>query len=357
MFRMPGYPVLLAPLFMICDDPPVWSGRVLGAVLGTAAVAGVGWLAAVCFDGRTALMAATLAAFYPGAVAMSVFLLSEAPFCPFMLWQLAAWANAWRAPVRRNAMGWSLSAGIAAGLATLMRPSWLLFTPFALVFPVVFSTQRARHALLGGIMLLACAAVMAPWWVRNYTLAGRFLPTTSETGSSLYDGLSPYATGESNFTPVDEFKLRWFHSLPPEQRPHGIELELAWDQQLRQAALEWAQTHPRRVLELAGAKFLRMWNVWPNADEFQSPRLRWIVALSYTPVLLLSLAGAWRFAPRGWPYVLCLLPAMYFTALHVIFVASIRYRDPAMLTLMILAAGVVTSWRRAGELSQAGALS
>jgi hypothetical protein len=64
-----------------------------------------------------------------------------------------------------------------------------------------------------------------------------------------------------------------------------------------------------------------------------------MLAATYTPVLILALVGGWRFATRGWPYALCLLPALYFTLLHVVFVSSIRYREPAMMTLIVLAAG------------------
>jgi hypothetical protein len=38
---------------------------------------------------------------------------------------------------------------------------------------------------------------------------------------------------------------------------------------------------------------------------------------------------------------LCGLPAIYFTLLHMVFVSSIRYREPAMLGLIVLAAGVL----------------
>ncbi|MBW3597743.1 MAG: glycosyltransferase family 39 protein [Planctomycetes bacterium] len=343
VFRTPGYPLVLAPLFlMYTGEPPTMAARVLGAMLGTLAVAGVAGLAWTCFDARTALAAATLGAIYPGAVAMSVFVLSEAPFCPLMLLQLIVWTKAWKSDDRRTATFWSLAGGVAAGAATLMRPSWLLFTPFALAIGLIGSRARMKHARLGIMMLAALAATMAPWWVRNYIVVGRFVPTTLQVGASLYDGLSPQATGASDMAPGDELQRRLRQSYPADLPPAKVEAEL--DEHLRQAALDWARRRPGRALELAWIKLLRIWNIWPNAAEFQSIRLRLIVAIGYTPLLVLGLWGAWRFAPRGWPYVLCLLPAIYFTALHVIFVGSIRYRQPAMLSLIVLAAGVLTSW-------------
>jgi hypothetical protein len=59
--------------------------------------------------------------------------------------------------------------------------------------------------------------------------------------------------------------------------------------------------------------------------------------------MILALWGAWRSAPRDWPYALCVLPAIYFTLLHVVFVASIRYRQPPMLALIVLAAAILGS--------------
>src|SRR4051812_1768922 len=45
IFRTPGYPIVLAPLFLLSEDPPALWGRAVSAVLSTAAVGGVAALA------------------------------------------------------------------------------------------------------------------------------------------------------------------------------------------------------------------------------------------------------------------------------------------------------------------------
>ena len=94
-------------------------------------------------------------------------------------------------------------------------------------------------------------------------------------------------------------------------------------------------------MRLAGVKFLRTWNVWPNEASFSAWPVRLAVALSYVPLLILGLVGGVRTLRCGWAYWLCWFPALYFSALHAVFVGSIRYRQPAMLGLIVLAAGVI----------------
>src|SRR5207247_851662 len=114
--------------------------------------------------------------------------------------------------------------------------------------------------------------------------------------------------------------------------------------------------HPTEVLQLTVKKFSRMWSPVPNASEFQSRPLRLLLAATYTPIIGLALIGVWRYARRDWPHLLCVLPAIYFTCLHVVFVSSIRYRQPAMLPLIVLAAAVLAEWMsRVGQARGASA--
>ena len=349
IFRTPGYPLLLAGLFRVIpgDKPNVMAARILGALLGCLTVGGVAAIAWQLFGGKAALLAAAMTAVYPEAIAASIFILSEAPFGPPLTLHLLAWVLAWKSSSLSGQFSWSALAGIAAGVGTLVRPSWLLFIPFAVVIGLAIGGDRRRQLIIGLVMLMAMAVAMSPWWIRNYRVAGRFVPTSLQVGTSLYDGLNPQASGGSEMSFVPRFGKQQAQADAEDRaagkEPSGL-FEDRLDRRMQAAAIDWAKRNPRRVLELAGIKFLRMWSPLPNAAEFRSTMLRLVLAAGYTPVLVLGLIGVWRFGRRGWPYVLCFLPAIYFTLLHVIFVSSIRYRQPAMLLLIVLAAGLVAEW-------------
>ncbi len=351
IFRTPGYPLLLAALFRVVpggeQGPDVLWARALGAILGCLTVGGVATIAWQLFGAKSALLATAITSAYPEAIAASIFILSEAPFGPPFTIHILASILAWKGASLAHQLGWSAAAGIAAGVGTLVRPSWLLFIPFALVVGLVIPGDRRRHLVTGLMMLAAMAVTMSPWWIRNYLVAGRFVPTSLQVGTSLYDGLHQRATGASEMSFVPRFGQEQAEADAAARQsgkePAGI-FEDRLDRRMQAAAIAWARQHPRRVLELAGIKFLRMWSPLPNAGEFRSPALRLMLAASYTPIVILGLIGLWRFGGRGWPYLLCALPAIYFTLLHVIFVSSIRYRQPAMLLMIVLAAGVLAPW-------------
>jgi len=340
VFRTPGYPALLAAMFRIVGpEPSVFWARALSAGCGTLAVGGVWWLGNDLFGPKAGLLGATIAAMYPGAIATSILVLSEAPFCPLMLGQLILWNAAWTAPTGKRAGLLATAAGFVAGVATLVRPSWLLFTPFALGVAILFTRSKRRHLALGTAMMAGFFVTMLPWWIRNAHVTGHFVPTTLQVGASLYDGWNPEADGSSNMSFVPAM-VEAEHREPAAAGGQPSDtFEYRLDRRMRTAAWHWAQSHPARVVQLAGVNLVRMWNCWPNEPSLSSWPIRLAVAATYLPVVVCAIFGAWKTLCLGWPYVICWLPAVYFTLLHVVFVSSIRYRQPPMLALVVLAAG------------------
>jgi hypothetical protein len=110
------------------------------------------------------------------------------------------------------------------------------------------------------------------------------------------------------------------------------------DAELARRAKAFVRAEPRRALELAGVKLARYWSPWPNAEGARSPVFLVAGAVVMTPLLGLTAFGLWtlRADPRAW--VLLAGPILYFCGLHMIFASSMRYRTPAEVPAMGLAA-------------------
>jgi hypothetical protein len=232
---------------------------------------------------------------------------------------------------------------VAAGAAVLVRPSWILFVPLMIAAWLVASAWgrgpgrgRLGAAVRGALLVsIGFVAVMAPWWVRNARIYGRFVPTALWTGASLYDGLNPHATGASD---MDEFLSA------PDIWPLG---EQAQDAELFHRAVAFARAQPRRVLELAAIKAARYWSPWPNAEGWRSPAVALASALWNLPLLAAMAVCVWDRRRDGRALVLLAGPLVYFALLHMVFASSMRYRIPAAVPAMGLAAiGLDRLWRR-----------
>jgi 4-amino-4-deoxy-L-arabinose transferase-like glycosyltransferase len=335
--RTPGYPLFLALCQAVFGESAL-AARLVQAAIGAASV----WLvfrltravegAAAPRAGRwtVPLAAAMLAAVDPYYVGTAALLLSEAVFIPLMLLSLWGLAVLWRpADALRPAeeLGWAATAGAAAGAAIMVRPSWALGVPLLLAAWVVLSPRGDRPRAVRGALVVALAAalVMAPWWVRNARLYGRFVPTALWMGASLYDGLNPHANGASNMDFLNE----------PDLWPLSEE---AQDAVLRQRALAFARARPGRVLALAGTKLRRYWSPWPNAGEVRSRGVALACAAWSLPLFGLWLAGLWDRRRDARALVLLAGPLCYFCLLHMVFAGSMRYRIPAEVPALGLAA-------------------
>ena len=352
VFRMPGYPLLLVPLFWVWSEPPVLAARLENVLLGVLTVLLTGLAArALLRSRRVTLLAMLLAAALPELVFQPAGVLSEELFCAANLALTLAmikWVQS------RLSAGWGAGIGLFWALTVYVRPDALLWPPFAALAVLLFDSARAaaaaraRGAAYGVLAaLFVFAGLMAPWWVRNVRVTGHFVPATLQVGASLYDGLSPTADGGSDMSFVDEFRRRAAAGAD------GQCDEFLLDRAMKHAALDWAKEHPAEVLRLAGIKFVRLWNIFPNEPAFSTLPAKLAISFTFFPLLVLALAGAWKFRRLSLTRLLW-LPAVYVTLLHVIFVSSLRYRAPILPQLAILAAAALAGPRVTQEVSDSG---
>ena len=369
IFRAPVYPLFLS-LFAWCEHsligglaqtPFVLAARLAGCVLG----GGIVWLLMFwtrqIAGPRASCLSGILAATYSGAVGMSIFVLSEAVATPlfvlscWMLWSSTRRSSQIQDPTNTDRAGlyWSAGSGVAFGLACLARPSWGLWPAVAFPMLLIASNRHGHNKLalwlkIVGIFLASATLVMAPWWIRNFAITGKFVPTTLQVGASLYDGWHAGASGSSDENM--EFSMNMMHRIVQEEgllasnASSGLPLEstLEWriDRRLSQEAWKWARENPSDVAKLGLVKFVKTWSPMPRAQELSNPMIRYWEAGGYLIILGASAFGLYvlrKDRRRLTDAVWFALPCIYLALLHMVFIGSVRYRQPGVLLLCGLA--------------------
>ncbi len=362
--RMPGYPVFLAASIQL-GGKRLLPVRLLQAFVGTAACWFVYLLGTMLVDKRSGLLAAALAAVSPTFVGFTPLILSETLFAATLLVSLilmAKLAVEWpllgqptdgrtggttETSARSRCRIWlAIGTGIAVGVACYVRPSWLLTAPLFCGIHLLMTWIGRSHTATGHtravmtakslecvFVVVGLAVALAPWTIRNSRVIGHAIPTTLWVGPSLYDGLNPQATGDSDMDFFEEDNLL------------GTMTEYEMDREYRRRSWEFVRENPGRSVQLGLVKISRLWKPWPNADQFRQWWLCLIVAAFFLPTVGFALFAAVRRRCD----VRCLLltagPVIYFTAIHSVFVGSLRYRLPAEYPLLILsAAGAIAAY-------------
>jgi hypothetical protein len=251
-------------------------------------------------------------------------------------------------------------------LISLVRWRWPQFFSNAYIVSKNSSNDADRETVpLSKVLLplfvfgFAMAAMMSPWWIRNYVVFQAFIPTTLQVGASLYDGLHDGASGASDegmrFTLETEQALREFDRLWNEKNRASPELqafpserlvpfEIRLNQALFSKAISWAVENPYATARLALIKFAKMWTPWPTAKEIGGLSVRITEAVGYLVIVGLAIVGFMTISPGlRYPAIIYASPVLYFAVLHTIFVGSVRYRQPAILVLTIVS-GIGAAW-------------
>jgi len=194
--------------------------------------------------------------------------------------------------------------------------------------------KALAHAI---VAVLAFAAVLAPWTMRNHDIHGKLIPISSGGGNSFLTGNNPYATG--TWRTLEGFE-NWFAE---QARVLGVSdvsslSETARSSLSREIALQFIQEEPRATAALAARKTFIM-TIYPisNSDSYEPLQ---IVSV-FADALLYCLLGIGIIATLGKALRLHVLyaAALFFIMIQVILHAEARFRLP-IVPLFAIVAGV-----------------
>lgn len=300
------------------------------------------------FNSSVGLIAAGLAAVYPYFVYYSAALMTE----PFFI--LAVLASVWSAfrlidhfqagssQGTRTASLWRQGAllGLLLGLAVLLRQLFLLFIPVLFVWLWLANRRRLNWALLysyviSGVIIAAC---IIPFTIYNWTRFHSFVLLNTNSGYVLFWANHPIH--ETYFIPI----------LPPEKGTY-LDLipkdlrnldEAALDRALMQRGAQFILEDPARYLQLSLSRIPAFFMFWPSRDSGLISNISRVAGFGLLlPFILYGLVRS--LIPRTpvrpikleSSVILIYLFILFYTALHLLSWALVRYRLPVDAFLLI----------------------
>jgi len=344
----PIYPGLLAGVFKLFGTYSKASAYVilsLNSIFAAVTCLPLYSIARRVFGERSAIVAAWVWALFPFSIDFAV----EQVWSTVLDALLLSLALAMTISIERdwNPARWVAWGGLWAA-AGLTNPATLSCLPVAGLWLVHRHRRRGqpwtffwRPAIAAAVFL----AVLAPWFVRNYRVFGRFVPIRDNFWLAFYQGNT-----------WDTFDLYPDWANPPHNPAEMDEYrrvgELAYMAEKKQQALEALCAHPQRFAWTTLRRFVFTWTgywdlsrAYRRIEPFELPNLFFTVPLSAFSAL--GLARAFRRARHSailFAWVLVAFPAIYYLT-H----PSMLYRHPVDPLIVLLAVYAFTGRRKERE--------
>jgi len=330
-YRPPLYPLLLAG-FATSEGVPRVAIATLHLLLGLGTVAVALRMGQRLGLGRRAALAGLLVAADPILLHQATLVMTETIAAFLAVAGLACVIEALRQPgfAGRSwgwrTVGWTVSAGVVAGLAALCRPTFLPWLPGLAVLvggghwlDAGRRPSAARSGTLAVLLLCSGLLVVAPWALRNRQQLGRWIATTTHGGYTLLLGNNPdyylwlgkrSADGVPWQLPSDDYLMeRCRESLDPAARQvhsrlRGVARELAEDELAERCAASHIVARPASFFAASLWRLGQFWSPLPNAtiagERVPRRAARYAIAAWYVVVGWLAVRGLGRWLLAGW---------------------------------------------------------
>jgi 4-amino-4-deoxy-L-arabinose transferase-like glycosyltransferase len=328
----PLYPIALTGLYELGGTGEE-AQRLLGSVFGAGTIIVLALLGRRAGGERVGLVAAGIGAVYPMLVTADGALMSESLY-GFLIGLTLVAAFRLRDVL---SVGRAALLGVAAGLAALTRAEGALLLPLLLV-PMLRRPGGVRVAIAACLTMLV---VIAPWTVRNALVFHRFVPIANDEGITL-------AGANCQPTYYGDQVGSWRPGLPCTKPYPGNEAAVSSRQQ--SDGLHYAEHHLARLPIVILAREGREWSLFrPGTDDGRSASIEKLGIRVYYLLALLAFYGFVLLRRRHGPTWILTAPIVLVTITAALIYGAARFREPAELSIVVLAAVAVDQlWRLVG---------
>ena len=348
--RAPAWPTVIAIIYYIAGPQNLYA-RYFLCLLGAGTCVLLYLLVSALFNRRIGVFAGILAALYPGLYIYDGWLYSESLYtflllaCIYSLYQLQQSAQT----------RWAVFSGVLLGLLSLTRPNGIAIIALALLWVLIIGKifhwswrSIARNAVL--LLIIPCV-IIAPWTVRNYTVAHVFVPIAIGDGTVLAGAYN------DRVLPVSDVQGQWVSALrthPDIAKAYGVCSDAVCDNRrdgaLKQSAVQWVLHHKRELPYLLSLHFVKMWApITPEADlpmnqfphRSASQLVMNLLEIVSIPLFLLAALGLWA-TRRKWRDLLFIYFIIAVTIAQCLyFYGSSRFRAPIEPLVLLFVAGTL----------------
>jgi len=355
--RAPAWPTVIAAIYALAGPQNLYA-RYFLCVLGAGTCVLLYFFCSDLFTRRVGILAGILAALYPGLFIYDGWLYSESLYTFLLFASIYVLLRLQRTTKAR----WAILCGVLLGLLSLTRPNGLVMIALAVVWLVLIGRMYrwSWRNTVGNIALIVVVASLfiAPWTLRNYTVAHALVPVAVGDGTVLAGAYN------NRVLPPGEAQGQWVSALranPDIARAFGVCSDAPCDTKrdavLRQRAGQWVGENTTHIPFLLGMHLLKMWTpMTPEADlpmnQFpERGASQFVVTLINTvsiPLFLVAAFGLWA-TRRRWRDLLFVYFIVALTTVQCLyFYGSSRFRAPIEPLILVFVAGV--GWWLRGKL-------
>jgi 4-amino-4-deoxy-L-arabinose transferase-like glycosyltransferase len=236
----------------------------------------------------------------------------------------------------RKAFLLAVSLGLSLAASVLLRQLFLLFLPVLLLWMLCASNRR--NLFLLSIPYIIVVAAIIPFIFYNYSRFDRFVLLNTNAGFAFFWGNHP--VHGTKFIPI--LPSSQYYSLIP--RHLRILDEAALDQALLKEGLGFIRDDPVRYILLSLSRIPVFFTFWPTADSSLISNISRITSIGLLlPFMLYGLALSFSQKRRtsesliSSPVFLLYLFIAFYTLIHILSWALIRYRLPVDAVLLVFA--------------------